>query len=138
MFNFTISNLLLHLIDDRRRSTGGPGSQYGDSHQLFLGNLPHSATEDDLRDIFSKFGSIVDLRIHSKPTGKGMPGTRVPNYGFITYEDQQSVQNCLNARVSFFHISIIPLNSISNFFKILIPEKGIFNTHLTRKYIQVK
>lgn len=76
---------------------------YADANQLFLGNLPHSATEDELRDLFSQFGAVVELRIHSKPGSKGLPGTRVPpNYGFITYEDQQSVQNCLASRVSDF------------------------------------
>lgn len=36
---------------DRRRGPGGPGSgtMYTDSQQLFLGNLPHHATEDDLK-----------------------------------------------------------------------------------------
>lgn len=87
--------------EDRRRSTGGAGSQYGDSHQLFLGNLPHSATEDDLRELFSRFGPIADLRIHSKSTIKGSLGVRVPNYGFITFEDLQSVDKCLSARVRF-------------------------------------
>lgn len=95
--------------DNRRRSSAAGGgissssSNYGDANQLFLGNLPHSATEEELKDLFSQFGNVVELRIHSKPgAGKGAAqGARVPpNYGFITYEDQQSVQNCLSARVS--------------------------------------
>lgn len=82
---------------------GGNNSQYADNHQLFLGNLPHSATEDDLRELFSQFGNIVELRIHSKSGNKVQPGVRVPpNYGFITYEDQVSVQNCLVAKPLFF------------------------------------
>jgi len=86
--------------DDRRKSQGHGNSSFGDSHQLFLGNLPHSATEDELREIFSAFGPIVDLRIHSKPGAKGSAsGPRAPpNYGFITYENQQAVQNCLAAK----------------------------------------
>lgn len=93
--------------DNRRRSSAVGGmssnsSSYGDANQLFLGNLPHSATEEELKELFSQFGNVVELRIHSKPgAGKaGGQGARVPpNYGFITYEDQQSVQNCLAARV---------------------------------------
>ncbi|XP_073989488.1 ras GTPase-activating protein-binding protein 2 isoform X2 [Rhodnius prolixus] len=82
---------------DRRRNT-----QYSDSHQLFIGNLPHNATEMDLRDLFGKFGTIVDLRILSKPGSKGPGGLRVPNYGFIIFEDVSSVQSTLNAKPIHF------------------------------------
>lgn len=86
------------MLDERRRSQGG--NSFVDCNQLFLGNLPHSATEDDLREIFMEFGEILDLRIHSKPANKGLLGSRAPpNYGFITYETQQGVQNCLAAKV---------------------------------------
>lgn len=77
---------------------------FNDSHQLFFGNVPHRATEDELRDIFSKFGRVVDLRIHTKSAQKNPSSRPLPNYGFITFDDQQSVQNCLNAMVSFFPI----------------------------------
>ncbi|KAL0281362.1 UNVERIFIED_CONTAM: hypothetical protein PYX00_002369 [Menopon gallinae] len=72
--------------------------QYSDNHQLFMGNLPLDATESDLRELFSKYGTIVDLHIHSKTSSgpKGPPVNRVPNYGFITFEDPQSVQEVLN------------------------------------------
>ncbi|KAK4881810.1 hypothetical protein RN001_005129 [Aquatica leii] len=100
--------------DDRRRSQGH-GNSFGDSHQLFLGNVPHSATEDELREIFANFGQIVDLRIHSKPNTKGAaPGGRAPpNYGFITYENQQAVQNCLASKPIYYpdkDKSGVPLN----------------------------
>ncbi|XP_045461645.1 ras GTPase-activating protein-binding protein 1 isoform X2 [Harmonia axyridis] len=88
-------------VDDRRKSQT---NNYSDSNQLFLGNLPHNATEEELRDIFSDFGPIVDLRVHSKGANKnGMAGGRTPpNYGFITFETQQGVQNCLAARPIYF------------------------------------
>nr|XP_023023051.1 ras GTPase-activating protein-binding protein 1 [Leptinotarsa decemlineata] len=88
--------------EDRRRSQS---QNFNDVNQLFLGNLPHMATEDELRDIFSEFGVIVDLRVHSKPPNKigGAPGGRAPpNYGFITYETQQGVQSCLQAKPIFY------------------------------------
>ncbi|XP_076686204.1 ras GTPase-activating protein-binding protein 2 [Andrena cerasifolii] len=82
---------------DRR---GMRQSQYSDAHQLFLGNLPHNATEDDLRQIFEPFGRVVELRIHSKSNDrcKGPQGNntgKVPNYGFITFEDQEVVSKVL-------------------------------------------
>lgn len=67
-----------------------------------MGNIPHAATEDELKTLFSKFGTVVDLRVHSKPGAPKMPGARAPpNYGFITYEDPESVQNCLESQVRF-------------------------------------
>lgn len=79
-------------------------SQYSDAHQLFLGNLPHNATEDDLRQIFEPFGRVVELRIHSKSNDrcKGPQGNntgKVPNYGFITFEDQEVVSKVLQGGV---------------------------------------
>ncbi|XP_015588454.1 ras GTPase-activating protein-binding protein 2 isoform X2 [Cephus cinctus] len=85
--------------DGERR--GGRSGQYGDAHQLFLGNLPHHASESDLRILFERYGKVAELRIHSKQNerSKGPQGatttTRVPNYGFITFEDQQVVSKVL-------------------------------------------
>ncbi|XP_052863214.1 mediator of RNA polymerase II transcription subunit 12 [Anopheles cruzii] len=85
--------------DERRQSSS---AQLGDNHQLFLGNIPHHATEDELKSLFSKFGTVVDLRILSKSVQK-LPGVRTPpHYGFITYEDPSSVQTCLANMPLFF------------------------------------
>uniref|UniRef100_A0A1A9W6F6 NTF2 domain-containing protein n=1 Tax=Glossina brevipalpis TaxID=37001 RepID=A0A1A9W6F6_9MUSC len=79
---------------EQRRTNNN--QQFGDNQQLFLGNIPHHASEEELKALFARFGTIVDLRILSKSTGKLPPGIRNPqNYGFITYEDAESVQNCL-------------------------------------------
>ncbi|XP_036147514.1 ras GTPase-activating protein-binding protein 2 isoform X2 [Monomorium pharaonis] len=87
--------------DGERRGTR-PG-QYSDAHQLFLGNLPHNASENDLRQVFERYGRVAELRVHSKSNDrcKGPQGgnntARVPNYGFITFEDQQVVTKVLNS-----------------------------------------
>ncbi|KAG5671450.1 hypothetical protein PVAND_001646 [Polypedilum vanderplanki] len=73
------------------------------SCQLFLGNLPTSATEEELRQMFSVFGKIADLRIHTKQPAK--PGGRpVPNYGFITFEDPQSAIKLQDAQPIFYPV----------------------------------
>jgi hypothetical protein len=87
---------------DRRRMGPNMMQQYPDNQQLFMGNLPHHATEEDLKELFGKFGTIVDLRIHSKPNNKGVQGNRVPNYGFIIFDDANVVQQVLNSRPFFF------------------------------------
>ncbi|XP_011882052.1 PREDICTED: ras GTPase-activating protein-binding protein 2 isoform X2 [Vollenhovia emeryi] len=87
--------------DGERRGTR-PG-QYSDAHQLFLGNLPHNASENDLRQVFERYGRVAELRVHSKSNDrcKGPQGgnntARVPNYGFITFEDQQVVTKVLSS-----------------------------------------
>lgn len=74
-----------------------------DNQQLFLGNIPHHASEEELKALFARFGNVLDLRILPKSAGKLPPGVRNPlNYGFITYADAESVQNCLAHCVSSF------------------------------------
>uniref|UniRef100_A0A2A4JBQ0 NTF2 domain-containing protein n=1 Tax=Heliothis virescens TaxID=7102 RepID=A0A2A4JBQ0_HELVI len=78
-----------------------PGPRrYSDAQQLFLGNLPHCATEEELRLLFARFGAVAELRVHSKPAAPGAP--RHPNYGFITYETSQAAHDCLNAAPLYF------------------------------------
>ena len=39
--------------------SGGAGSaQYPDTQQLFVGNLPHNCTEQDLEILFGKYGKV--------------------------------------------------------------------------------
>lgn len=92
---------------ERRRS--GPSNSvanYPDSNQLFLGNLPLHATEEELKKLFSQYGTVADLRIHSKNNANNLkgapPGNKVPNYGFITFDDAASVKNVLEKRPIMF------------------------------------
>ncbi|XP_053605535.1 ras GTPase-activating protein-binding protein 2 [Plodia interpunctella] len=81
-------------------TSGAGGRRYSDSQQLFLGNLPHSATEEQLRALFAQFGVVAELRVHSKPAPAGAP--RHPNYGFITYDSVQAARHCLQAQPLYF------------------------------------
>lgn len=52
------------------------------SKKLFVGNLDWGTTEDELRDLFSKFGDIEDLVVlKDKFTG------RSKGFGFVTFSD---------------------------------------------------
>lgn len=94
---------------ERRSSTnnnGGPREQYGDSQQLFVGNIPHHATEDELKAMFGKYGVVIDLRIFTKQSqalpsgGKGSTGRVPQNYGFVTFRESESAQAVLANPVS--------------------------------------
>lgn len=109
--------------------------RYPDSHQLFVGNLPHDIDEIELKDFFMSklffvcclnchgnhcidpcslifisqssshlivlclpklaFGNVVELRINTKGTGG-----KIPNFGFVVFDDSEPVQRILGVKVS--------------------------------------
>lgn len=89
---------------ERERRTSGTNYNNGGNQEgncsLFLGNLPTRATDEELRQMFSVFGKIVDLRIHNKPAQKNSQNRPVPNYGFITFEDPASAIKLQESTVS--------------------------------------
>lgn len=93
-FYIFIYSCIIYTEFEQRRPSNA--QQFGDNQQLFLGNIPHHASEEELRQLFSRFGNVIDLRILSKVGSKVLPGMRSPlNYGFITYDDPEAVQKCL-------------------------------------------
>jgi len=76
---------------------GGPSiSQlYNDRQQVFVGNLPLSVTEEDLKGVFEKFGRIVDCHINNKPKPSLSSGQKPPNFGFVIFDEVTSVQKVL-------------------------------------------
>lgn len=83
--------------EERRRAPPVP-----DSQQIFVGNLPHAAGEEELKAEFSRFGKIVDIRINTAK-GKTGPKGQVPNFGFITFEEESAVSRALSARPIHLH-----------------------------------
>jgi len=60
--------------------------------KLFVGNLPFSTTEDDLRQMFGDFGEIVDLKlILDRMTG------RSKGFAFVEYADESMAQKAIDA-----------------------------------------
>ncbi|QLA15656.1 RNA recognition motif domain-containing protein [Desulfolutivibrio sulfoxidireducens] len=53
------------------------------SKKLYVGNLPFSCTEDDLRDHFSSYGEVISVSLISdRETG------RARGFGFVEMDDQ--------------------------------------------------
>uniref|UniRef100_A0A8C7MVA9 G3BP stress granule assembly factor 2b n=1 Tax=Oncorhynchus kisutch TaxID=8019 RepID=A0A8C7MVA9_ONCKI len=71
--------------------------RYPDSHQLFVGNLPHDIDEAELKDFFMTFGNVVELRINTKGVGG-----KLPNFGFVVFDDSDPVQRILGAKPIMF------------------------------------
>ncbi|KAG6397987.1 hypothetical protein SASPL_139437 [Salvia splendens] len=85
-----------HIIDDRsvevKRTVPREGGMQGrggvsKTRKIFVGGLPLSLTEDDLRDYFSAYGNIVEHQImldHKTNRSRG--------FGFVTFESEDSVE----------------------------------------------
>ena len=54
-----------------------------DSCQVFVGGLPSSTTQNELRDVFTRFGKIVEIRVNPK------------NFGFVVFDNEQSVHEIM-------------------------------------------
>lgn len=59
-------------------------------NKLFIGNLPFKLTEDDIRELFTKFGSITEVAI---PTNRETGRPR--GFAFVTYESADSANEAL-------------------------------------------
>lgn len=52
---------------------------------IYVGNLPYTATEEELRDLFSDFGNVHEVRIMSdRETG------RPRGFAFVRMQDQEA------------------------------------------------
>ena len=70
---------------NRRRALSVPANE-----QVYIGNLPYRANESDLREFFSTYGRIVDVRVvKDRKTG------RSKGYAFITYSNVREANNSL-------------------------------------------
>jgi Ras GTPase-activating protein-binding protein 1 len=70
-------------------------SRYPDAHQIFVGNLQPEMSEQELKNFFGQYGSVVEVRINSN--SKQQSGRRLPNYGFVVFENKESVENLLHS-----------------------------------------
>lgn len=64
--------------------------RYPDTQQLFVGNVPHDVDKMELKEFFEQFGTVLELRINS--------GGKLPNFGFVVFDDSEPVQKILSSR----------------------------------------
>ncbi|NWQ83617.1 DAZP1 protein, partial [Columbina picui] len=78
--------LLFSLIQQK-----GSRSDNNKSNKIFVGGIPHNCGETELREYFKKFGVVTEVVMiydaeKQRPRG----------FGFITFEDEQSVDQAVN------------------------------------------
>jgi len=60
------------------------------SFKLYVGGLPYSTTDDELRDHFAQYGNVVSARvITDRETG------RSKGFGFVEMESDEDGQNAI-------------------------------------------
>ena len=58
------------------------------SKKLYVGNIPFSTTDDDLRQLFESHGTVVSARvITDRETGRSR------GFGFVEMEDGNAAEN---------------------------------------------
>lgn len=68
--------------------------RYDDNLQVFVGNIPHVTTEEALKELFERFGPVLDVRIHGK-NGVRAAGGRAPLYAFVVFESPKAAEAAL-------------------------------------------
>lgn len=62
------------------------------SNKLYVGNLPFSSTEADLKDAFGRHGGVASVNvITDRETG------RARGFAFVEMEDAEAAQNAIRA-----------------------------------------
>lgn len=67
------------MIGNRKRETKGIAWSVFDTMKMYVGNLPFSSSEDDLRGLFSEFGTVTDIHV---PTDRDSGRPR--GFAFVT------------------------------------------------------
>jgi RNA recognition motif-containing protein len=63
----------------------------GPKNKLYVGNLPYSVTNDDLKSLFSEFGEVADARvITDRHSG------RSKGFGFVEFANEDDAQKAID------------------------------------------
>lgn len=82
---------------------GRPGANRDDLPTLRVTNVSEDAVEDDLRDLFSRFGRVARVFIgKDRETGIGK------GYAFVSYEDRTHAQKAID-KMNGFGASILTI-----------------------------
>jgi len=88
-----------HHIEVKRALPKVPGGTAGSSRtgglyrKIFVGGLPSSITEDELRKYFERFGRVTETEIL-----RDRETNRLRGFAFVTFDDEDSADKCIQRR----------------------------------------
>lgn len=59
-----------------------------DSYQIFVGGLPTHATDSEVKEVFGRYGNILEVRVNAK------------NFAFVVFDNAESVQRIISEKDS--------------------------------------
>ncbi|VEL18607.1 unnamed protein product [Protopolystoma xenopodis] len=72
-------------------------------NRIFVGGIPSNTTEQELKNFFSTFGQIKDVKIINDRLGASKG-----SYGFVTFESQEMAEKIIKNEVTFFSYTYSP------------------------------
>jgi len=72
----------------------------GEKGKVYVGNLPWAATEDDLRELFKKFGDIDDCVVIMERNDDGRP-PRSKGFGFVTFREPEDAEDAIKKMMDY-------------------------------------
>lgn len=72
-------------------------AQQANPAKLFVGNLPYSVDEDQLRDMFSAHGTVVDVNIIKHGPNAGRLAGKSKGFGFVEMDSAEAAQAAIQA-----------------------------------------
>ena len=79
------------------------GKNDKDKRKIYIGNLRHFLAENQIRDHFQQYGNVKDVYIVDNKTKQSSYKGK-QNFGFVTFEDSESVERVFNDLVSLLLI----------------------------------
>jgi cold-inducible RNA-binding protein len=86
--------VIFWIVRNQRKGSQGTDEAVNDglNRQLYVGNLSYQVTEQDLKELFGKYGTIEQVRIV-----KNYHSGRSKGFGFVTYRVASEANNALSA-----------------------------------------
>lgn len=86
---------------NREGEDSRPRVQNDDRNQIFVGGLPMTMSEEDIRSVFNRYGTIRYVRINQNTSNR--PGA---GFGFVTFSQESEAQAALANRDDIFFNSL--------------------------------
>lgn len=75
-------------------------SRYPDDQQIFVGNLPTSLTEEQLKDHFMAAGKVIEIRLNPNKVGRSTKPDS-PAFGFVVFEEPMTATKVLENKPAY-------------------------------------